>query len=185
MEVGDLAAKIEAVLFARGESIRVGELARALGVSEEDTRRALGVLAEGYRQNHRGLALIEHGEAVALGTRPEFGELVRKFFGEEFRQELTPAALETLAIIAYRGPISRPAIDAIRGVNSTFMVRNLMLRGLIERAPDPKRHNVWLYEITLDCMKMLGIQRREDLPEFASLSQSLDALQAPATEPSM
>lgn len=181
----ELSAKIEALLFARGEPIRVAELARVLGVTEEAARQALAGLAEFYRQHPRALALIEHDDEVALGTRPEFGGLLENYFGEEFRQELTSAALETLAIIAYRGPISRPAIDAIRGVNSTFMVRNLMLRGLLSRAPDPKRHNVWRYDITLDCMKMLGIKRREELPDFETLSRSLDALQAPAEDASV
>jgi segregation and condensation protein B len=175
--MNNLSAKIEAFLFARGEAISVTLLAKSLGASREEVEEALRVLEENYAAENRGLTIVCGAqEEVSLGTRPEFAETLRKLFGQELRQELTPAALETLAIIAYRGPISRAEIDEIRGVNSTFMVRNLMIRGLAGREPDPKRRNVWKYEATLDCLKMLGVSRREDLPDFETLSQSLSAL---------
>jgi segregation and condensation protein B len=178
----ELQAKIEALLFAHGEPIRISELARLLEVSEEALRNAVAGLREAYRERQAGLVVIRRQDEVALGTRPEFGELLKKILGEEFRQELTEAAVETLAIVAYRGPISRPEIDAIRGVNSAFMVRNLMLRGLLFRERDPQRPQMWLYDITLDCMKMLGLTHREELPDFEKLSKALDSLETLAQE---
>ncbi len=175
--MSELAAKIEAFLFARGEPIQITALSKVFGLPSEEIERALRELEETYLSSKRGIILIRGNEGVALGTRPDFGEFLKKAFGEELHQELTPAALETLAIVAYRGPISRPEVDAIRGVNSTFMLRNLMLRGLISRSQEPGRHNVWLYEITIECMKMLGISKKEELPDFETLSQSLDKLQ--------
>lgn len=172
----ELTGKIEALLFARGETMRFEDLCRVLGVSGERLREALNALRERYNLQPGGITLVERPEEVALGTRPEFGDFIQAVFKEDLSQELTPAALETFAIIAYRGPISRPSVDMIRGVNSTFMVRNLMIRGLIDRTPDPKRHNVWRYEITLESMKMLGITRQEELPNFGSLSKSLSEL---------
>lgn len=178
----NLSAKIEAFLFARGEPTPLDALADAFSASIEEIQNALALLEKDYADGNRGLALVWGGqEGVTLGTRPEFGEDLRSAFGRELRQELTPAALETLAIIAYRGPISRPEIDAIRGVNSTFMVRNLMIRGFVGRTPDPKRSNVWKYEVTTDCLKMMGVARREALPDFEALAQQLATLQ-PQTE---
>jgi segregation and condensation protein B len=174
----NLPAKIEAFLFARGEATSITLLVKSLGASKEEVEQALAVLEENYTAENRGLIIIRGSqEEVSLGTRPEFAETLRKLFGQELRQELTPAALETLAIIVYRGPISRPEIDEIRGVNSTFMVRNLMIRGLAGREPDSKRRNVWKYEVTLDCLKMLGVSRREDLPDFETLSTALNKLE--------
>jgi segregation and condensation protein B len=173
----NLKSKIEAFLFAHGEPINKNRLSEKLNVSVEHLSQALKLLEEDYLNHNHSLTLIYHGEDVALGTKPEFSKELQDFFGETLRQNLTQAALETLAIIAYRGPISKPEIDAIRGVNSAFMIRNLMLRGLIERIPNPERQNVWLYRITLDFMKMLGLEKIQDLPEYENLSKSLDEIQ--------
>lgn len=175
----NLVAKIEAFLFARGEAIQISALSEILGVSEMEIESALRELEKNYAGEGRGLVLLRSPqEGVALGTKPIFGEDLKKIFSGELRQELTPAALEALAIIAYRGPISRPEIDAIRGVNSIFMIRNLMIRGLVGRAPDEKRPNLWRYEVTLDCLKMLGISRKEDLPDFMELSRAFGSFES-------
>jgi segregation and condensation protein B len=181
----DLSAKVEAFLFARGEPIQPDELAKLFEVSREEIENALAELEAHYSGSRHGIILIRNNlEGVALGTSPEFGEILRQAFAKELQQELTPAALETLAIVAYRGPISRPEIDEIRGVNSAFMLRNLMIRGFIDRQPDPKRHNVWRYEVTLDCLKMLGVSKREELPDFRELSQPLNTFQSQPTQSS-
>lgn len=182
--MNELTAKIEALLFARGEAIQVDSLAKMLAASPEETKNALIALQQDYANNKRGVVLLyNEQEGAALATNPLFGELLQSIFSQEVSQELTPVALETLAIIAYRGPISRPEIDDLRGVNSTFMLRNLMIRGLVTRAPDPNRPHLWRYEITHDCLKMLGVSRREELPDFNSLSQDVAALQAHITKP--
>lgn len=175
--MSDLSSKIEAILFAYGEPMNIPRLSSMLGAAEEEVRAAVLGLREALKQNFRGLVVIERGDEVQLGTRPEYGDILQKFFQEEFHRDLTPAALETLSIVIYRGPISRPSIDAIRGVNSSFMLRSLLLRGLIDREPDPRRHNVWLYRHSLDFLKLLGITNREELPEFVSLTKSLDELE--------
>lgn len=180
--MNELSAKIEAILFAYGEPMHVSRLSSMLGTDEAEVRTAICGLREALKQNFCGLIIIERGDEVQLGTKPEYGAMLQKFFQEDFRQDLTTAALETLSIVLYRGPINRPAIDAIRGVNSSFMLRNLMLRGLIEREPDPKRHNIWLYKPSFDFMKLLGIAKREELPEFESLNKGLDKLESASTE---
>ena len=101
-----------------------------------------------------------------MATLPEFAPLVEKLTKGEMREELTPATQETLAIIAYAGPIGRNEIEYIRGVNSSFTLRNLLIRGLIDRAPDPNRANAYLYALSIDVLKYLNIQKTEELPEF-------------------
>ena len=79
---------------------------------------------------------------------------------------LTPASLETLAIIAYLGPCNRALIEYVRGVNSTFILRSLMIRGLVERKPDPKRMNTFLYQVSFDFLRHMGLTRQGDLPDY-------------------
>lgn len=179
--MNDLAAKIEGFLFAYGEAIPFADLARALAVPAEDVRAAVRELASHYAASRRGLVLVEENDRVQLGAHPDLAEPLNTFFHEDLTRELTAAALETLAIIAYRAPISRPAIDAIRGVNSSFMLRNLLVRGLVEREPDQKRRNLWLYRPSFECLRLLGIGRKEELPKFEELSKRLDEIEGSAT----
>jgi len=173
----ELIATIEALLFAHGEPLSIGRLAKVLGASEEDIRKAIAALAESYRMQNRGLSLVENGDEVQLGTAPAFAAKVEQLFREEFRQDLTPAALETLAIVTYRAPISRPEVEAIRGVNSSFILRSLMMRGLITRDTDPERPHLWLYRPTFEFLRLLGITSAEELPDFETLSQELNKLE--------
>jgi segregation and condensation protein B len=97
---------------------------------------------------------------------------------EELTEDLTPASSETLAIISYLGPISRAKIEYLRGVNSSLILRNLTMRGLIEKVSDDNRSSAFLYRITFDLMKHLGIEKKEDLPDyekFSELSKVFDA----------
>jgi len=91
---------------------------------------------------------------------------MEEFIKDEFREDLTPASLETLSLISYLGPVSRAQIDYYRGVNSSFILRSLLMRGLVERYNDPQRANVYLYQASFDLLKYLGISRVEDLPEY-------------------
>ena len=89
---------------------------------------------------------------------------------------MTSAALETISIIAYAGPISRADIEYIRGVNSSFTIRNLLLRGLVERTIDPKRSNAYVYTASFDLIKRLGLSKVEELPDYAKYKQTVLAL---------
>ncbi len=162
----NLSAIIEALLFVYGEPMEIKRIKKILNVSEETVREAANILKEEYAAEKRGLTLIENVDRLQLATKPEISVFLEDFVKEEFKEELTPASLESLSLIVYLGPLSRARLDYFRGVNSSFILRNLLLRGLIERYPDPQKGNVYLYQVSFDLLKYLGISKIEDLPEY-------------------
>src|SRR3989344_2406159 len=157
-----LELKIEAILFFKNEPVSISELAKLTGEKSEAVKASLFKLREFYKD--RGIVVIFNGEFVSFGTHHDVSELIERLAKEEFSRELSSASLETLAIILYKGPISRREIDHIRGVNSGFILRSLMIRGLIERTEGTERS--YSYKATLKLLGHLGITRREDLPEY-------------------
>lgn len=159
-----LDALIEALLLVAGnEGTTVERLARATGASLNEVEAALLMLEE--RQQGRGIRLQRHGNRVRWVTAPEAAAMVRAFLDVEIQVRFSRAALETLAIIAYKQPITRPEIDAIRGVNSDAVVRKLLELGLIEevgRASGPGRPI--LYATTPKFLELFGLTSLEDLP---------------------
>ncbi|MEK7192271.1 MAG: SMC-Scp complex subunit ScpB [Patescibacteria group bacterium] len=167
----NIVAQLEALLFIYGEPLNFKKIAEILECKEADAKDAAANLAEELRKENRGLFLISDKEKIQLSTKPEFGKLLEDVVKAEMAENLTPAALETLAIIAYAGPVSRAEIDYIRGVNSSFILRNLSIRGLTERSLDPKRANAFVYAPSMELLKYLGIARSEDLPEFNKFNE--------------
>jgi len=161
----NILASIEAILFVYGEPLQIKRIAEILKTENEKIKSALDELSKNFENENRGLRLIFSDDSVQLATKPELSGLLENFIKEEFKENLTPAALETLALIAYLAPISRSQIDYYRGVNSSFIVRSLLIRGLVERKSDEKRANAYLYEPSFDLLKYLGISKKEDLPE--------------------
>lgn len=161
-----LTAKIEAFLFIQGEPVTIKKICKTLNQKEPAVIEALGALETALGSDDRGLALLRSGAEVQLTTKPAHKELAEQVMKDEFNEALTPAALETLAIIAYGSPVSRSIIDYIRGVNSTFILRNLLMRGLIERNPDPSRGNAYVYGPSFELLRHLGIPKNEALPEY-------------------
>jgi segregation and condensation protein B len=174
----NLTGAIEAILFVYGEPMEIKKLAKLLKTSEAAAKEAIKGLEQQLAAENRGLKLISKdspaGISVQLATKPEFAPLLENFIKEEFKENLTPASLETLSLIAYMGPISRAQIDYYRGVNSAFILRSLLIRGLIERRLDPKKTNVYLYELSFDLLKYLGISKVEDLPEYEEFKTMSD-----------
>ncbi|MFA6475960.1 MAG: SMC-Scp complex subunit ScpB [Candidatus Paceibacterota bacterium] len=168
----DLAAKIEAVLFYRAEPVKKTELAKLLNTDQEALLEAINGLKT--RLEGQGLCLLELGEELELGTAPEASGLIEQMAKEELSRELGKAALETLTLIIYQGPISRPEIDQVRGVNSSFILRNLMVRGLAERVIDEKDSRRFLYKPTLELLRHLGLEKIEELPEYEIVQQELN-----------
>ncbi len=158
-----LDARVEALLFVAEEPPTIAQLAHALEVPAEAIEEALKALQE--RLKERGLRLQRHGDRVQLVTAPEAAEDVRRFLGLTTGPRLSTAALETLAIIAYRQPITRAEIEAIRGVNCDGVLRTLLARGLIAevgRADGPGRPI--LYGTTLLFLQHFGLRSLADLP---------------------
>jgi segregation and condensation protein B len=117
--------------------------------------------------------LIEHDGEYTLGTNPESAKLIEAARTEELSKDLGKAGLETLAIVLYQGPIRRSDIDYIRGVNSNFILRNLLIRGLIERKPDPKDSRASVYLASMELLRFLGLSHVEDLKDFEAVKEAI------------
>ena len=154
---------IESLLFVANEPARVDRLATVLGISIEQAEEALQALDQEYR--HRGLRLQRKGQRVQIVTAPEAADWVRRFLGLEVGGKLSPPALETLAIIAYRQPVTRAQIESIRGVNSDSVLRTLVNHGLIEeqgRLEQAGRPIV--YGTTFEFLQQFGLSSMDQLP---------------------
>lgn len=165
-ELPPLEICLEALLFVASGPVTIGQLAEAVGRSEEEVEATLHDMEEIYARE-RGIGLQWHKGRVQLTTAPALAGLVEKFLGLEVQSRLTRAALETLAIIAYRQPITRPGIDSIRGVSSDGVLRSLLNKGLVEevgRAEGPGRPI--LYGVTAEFLQNFGLRSINELPPF-------------------
>jgi len=169
----NLDSKIEAILFVKGEPVKIKQLARLLEVSVEEIKEAVKILEK--KLSDRGLQLIFKEDEILLGTRSVLGPLLEKIQKEELNKELSKAALETLAIILYQNPqgVTRSEIDYIRGVNSSFILRNLAIRGLVEKVPHPFDKRTFVYKASSDLLAYLGVSKIEDLPDYALVQEKL------------
>jgi segregation and condensation protein B len=167
-----LEAKIEAVLFFKAEPLSTARLGKILGASEEDIENALASLFKTLAS--RGIRLIVKDEEVMLGTAPELADVVQAMRKDEEAETLSPAALETLSIVLYKGPVGKSDIDYIRGVNSNFILRSLLIRGLIEKAPSPDGARAFLYRPTFDLLSHMGVVRSADMPEYEETRQKIE-----------
>src|SRR3989344_8563190 len=171
----NMVAAIEAILFLYGEPIGIDWILKTLKkedafkhATKDEVKNALHELKDKLEGENRGLTLISSsGEnEVQLATKPAFAPLFEALIKEEFTESLSPASLETLSLAAYLGPLSRASLDYYRGVKSSFILRSLLIRGLIDRKPDPQKRNVYLYQASFDLLKYLGVKSSEELPEY-------------------
>jgi segregation and condensation protein B len=161
-----LSVKLEAMLFVAAEPVATSQLAEALDVSVSVVERGLNELDASL--SSRGLRLQRHAGRVQLTTAPQLAELIERFLGLEMTSHLSRAALETLAIIAYQQPVTRPQIDGIRGVNSDSMMKSLLQKGLIlesGRTDGPGRPI--LYSTTPEFLQHFGLNSILEMPRLA------------------
>jgi segregation and condensation protein B len=164
----EVVAALEALLFASGEPEEVATLAAALGWSLADVRKGLTLLDERLRESHRGVALQREGDRVQLVTAPRFGQAVAQLLGIERSVKLSSAALETLALVAYRQPITRSEIEAIRGVDSSGVLATLVARELVEaRGRRSTPGNPVEYGTTTAFLQFFGLTSLDDLPPLS------------------
>ncbi len=172
MIIMDILSQIEAILFIYGEPIEIKKIAEKLNIDIAICKEKIKELESILKNDSkRGLTIIENDEKIQLVTKPELNEIIEKFIKEEYKENLTPVALEVLTIIGYLGPISKITIDQIRGVNSAFILRNLLIRGLIDRK---SYKNTYLYYLSNDILKYLGISRVEELPNYQEYKKLLE-----------
>lgn len=168
----ELESKIESILFFKGEPVSVKQLVSFLGVDEKEIMQALSVLKESLQ--NRGIRLISNNNRVMLGTAPEMHDIIKLIKKEEISKDLGKASLETLSIVLYKSPVRKSEIDYIRGVNSATILRNLMVRGLIERKADKKNQRSFFYYPTFDLLSFMGISDLSELPEYNKVKGELE-----------
>lgn len=164
-------SKLEALLFISGEPVGLSRLTELLGASPSDVKKAVTDLRARYLADpNAGLTLIEHGAKVEMATKKELAPLIEAFTKSTLQDTLSKAALEVLSIIAYRNPIARSEIEAIRGVNCSYTLRALLIRGLVEREGNPGDARGYVYRPSFQFLEHLGLSRIEDLPDYAVLA---------------
>jgi len=175
----DLIAAVEAVLFAAAEPVHPKEIAAAFeGATESEVAAAIDALRERYAAGQGGLTVEQVAGAFRLATKPEVGAIVRQFFRQRNRTRLSPAALETLAIIAYRQPITVPEIQAMRGVDPSGSLKGLLEKSMVRILGRKKVvGNPLLYGTTKQFLVHFALNRLEDLPSIEEFDQFLGALQ--------
>ena len=174
----DLVAAVEAVLFAAAEPVQPKEIAAAFsGTDEEGVLAAIEALSRRLSQGTGGLVVEQVAGAYRLATRPEVGAVVRLFFRQRNRTRLTPAGLETLAIVSYRQPITAPEIQAIRGVDPAGPLKSLLEKKLVRVIGRKKVvGNPLLYATTKQFLVHFGLNRLEDLPSIEEFDQFVGGL---------
>lgn len=171
MEQEQLKSIIESLLFISGEPVKISRLAKISGAPKPEVENAVMALAADYSSRKRGMILMRNGDEAQMASSPDNAKFTEQLIKGELQESLSPAALEVLSIVAYRGPVTRIGIESIRGVNCSYTLRNLLLRGLVVRQENPKDARSYIYEISFDFMKHLGIDDIKKLPEYESLAR--------------
>lgn len=169
----NLEQKIEAILFFKGEPMSRKKLAEFLGVGQTEINEAIEKLKENL--SARGIIFQENQNEITLGTAPELSDLIEKLQKEELNKELSKASLETLSVVLYKNGVSRSLIDYIRGVNSSFTLRALSIRGLIERSIDPQDNRRYIYKPTFELLSFMGVKSVEELPDYNLVNSSIES----------
>ncbi len=165
--MNELITKLESLLFVSNKPLTTKMLAKYAGSDESMVTQALQEL---YKlRKYTGIVLLMAGDEYQLATNSAHTETIKNFLNADLRESLTDATVEVLAIIAYRQPIAKSEIEAIRGVNSQYSIRALLMRGLIEKVPNPNDARGMLYQVTTEFMQHLGLTSINDLPEFDTL----------------
>lgn len=172
-----LKSLIESLLFVSNKPLKSKEFEKYTNFSETQILTALKELKKDKANS--GIILLESPDGYQLATNSANSSTIKNFLNAELREKLTDATVEVLAIIAYRQPISKAEIEAIRGVNSQYSIRNLLMRGLIEKIPNPNDARSILYQTTTELLQHLGLSSVLDLPEFSELVSKIKLPETP------
>ncbi|WP_286947656.1 SMC-Scp complex subunit ScpB [Acetobacterium sp. UBA5834] len=172
MNSDELAGVIEGILFGAGDGVSMSELCRCLDKPVAEVQFAMEILKQDYQSQARGIRLVQTKDTYQLSTKPEYYTYIKEITRQQEKTGLSRAALETLAIIAYRQPVTRLAVDELRGVSSSSAIQRLLDRGLIcdgGRLEAPGRPI--LYKTTNAFLKTMGLSSLKEMPEFEVFSQ--------------
>lgn len=173
-----LRTQLEAVMLVVDEPVAEVVLAQILERPRDEVLAALRTLAAEYDEQRRGFDLREVAGGWRFYTRAECAPAVERFVRDGQQARLTQAALETLAVVAYRQPVSRSRVSAVRGVNCDGVMRTLVARGLVEEAGTEQESNALLYRTTPYFLERMGLRGIDELPDIAPLLPELDTLEA-------
>jgi segregation and condensation protein B len=166
-----LLSQIESILFVSHQPLSLAQLKKLTDGKKGEIEDALSSLKKKYEsQTDAGIIFMVSGDKYQLVTHADNSKIVKEFLKSDVTGELTDPALETLTIISYRGPITKPELEQIRGVNCGLILRNLLIRGLIERNQD-KKMDLIRYQVTHEFIKFLGVASIADLPDYEKLSK--------------
>ncbi|MGH3510290.1 MAG: SMC-Scp complex subunit ScpB [Nocardioidaceae bacterium] len=180
--LAELRPALEAVLMVADQPLDHLTLASAVGYPPGQVEQALQALAEEYAEQRRGFDLRNVAGGWRFYTREEFAPVVERFVLDGQQARLTQAALETLAVVAYKQPVSRARVSAVRGVNVDGVMRTLVSRGLVEEAGHDGETSAILYRTTGYFLERIGVTDLDDLPELAPLLPDIGDLEQPEPE---
>ncbi len=163
-----LFSQVESLLLLATKPMKKKALIKATKASEVAIDEVIKQLQEKYSGENTGIRVIVHDDALQFSTAPENADLVEKVYQSEMTGELTKPALETLSIIAYRGPITKPELELIRGINCSMILRNLSMRGLI-KSHAAEDDLLTAYTVDPQFLQFLGLTSLEQLPEYTEL----------------
>ncbi|MBU2542748.1 SMC-Scp complex subunit ScpB [Patescibacteria group bacterium] len=163
-----LLSQIESILFVASKPISIKQIIKATQKNMVEVEEVLEILKMKYNHRDSGIHILNEGDQFQMATNPVNSEVVSLFIKDEVSGELTKAQLETLTVIAYRGPITKPELEQIRGVNCTLILRNLLLRGLIEENESQDKI-LPVYSLSVEALRHLGIDSASDLPDYEEL----------------
>ncbi len=174
-DLRELSGILEAILFVAGDAVEITEIMRAMDITEERLNEVLAALDSEYEFERRGLRLLRFGNHVQLATRPDYAEYVERLLQPVQKQSLSMAVMETLAVIAYRQPVTKAEIEQIRGVKCDYSVQSLLNKGMIEE--QGRRETIGrpiLYGTTDAFLRHFAISSLDDLPriDFSALEQN-------------
>ena len=171
--------KLEGVLFFKAAPVKKRDLCKLFDVSAEELEEAVKILQQ--RLDGTAIMLVASDTEVELATISDLDELIEAMRKDELKRDIGKAGAETLAIVLYRGPVARAEIDRIRGVNSAYILRNLLMRGLIEKDSSGKQIQ---FRITTELLKHLGIKEKTDLKDYGTVMDALTAYEEAQTQES-
>jgi segregation and condensation protein B len=163
----NLKSQIESLLFVASKPVKIKDFVKYTQATEEEIKKALTELVEERKTS--GVLVLESNGEYQMATNPENSEIVKTFLNSDLREKLTDATVEVLSIIAYRQPISKNEIESIRGVNSQYSIRTLLMRGLIEKTQNPNDLRSSYYQTTTEFLQHMGLTSTSDLPDFQTL----------------
>jgi segregation and condensation protein B len=164
---------LESLFFVSSRPLSLKELVDFSKQDAKEVESAINELMSEYSENNRGLRIIENNKKYQMASAPDNAKLIQDFLQTEVSGELTPASLETLTIIAYRSPIKKSDLEKIRGINCSLILRNLLIKGLIEEK-NTSDNEESEYSPSLEFIKFLGVNSLKDLPDYDKFHNNED-----------